>query len=65
MNHYSVVMNGHILKVHRYGMGFTGKYVEQFEHNIAEYTGSNYAIAVVNGTSALHIALMLAGVKGE
>jgi perosamine synthetase len=41
----------------------TGKYVEHFEEKIAEYTGANYAVACVNGTSALHISLRLAGVK--
>lgn len=40
-----------------------GQYVDQFEVMLAEYTGSKYAIAVVNGTAALHIALLLAGVK--
>ena len=32
---------------------------------MAEYVGSKYAVAVVNGTSALHIALKLAGVKSD
>jgi aminotransferase in exopolysaccharide biosynthesis len=40
-----------------------GKFVDQFENNLAEYTGAKYAIAVVNGTAALQIALNLAGVK--
>ena len=40
-----------------------GAYVDQFEERIAEYTGAKYAIATVNGTSALHIALKLAGVE--
>lgn len=40
-----------------------GKYVELFEKKTAEYTGAKYAIACVNGTSALHISLILAGVK--
>ena len=40
-----------------------GKYVDQFEQKLATYTGANYAIATVNGTSALHIALLLAGVE--
>ena len=40
-----------------------GKYVDRFEHEIAEYTGAKYAVAVVNGTAALHISLILAGVK--
>lgn len=39
-----------------------GKYVDQFERDLSEYTGSNYAISVVNGTSALHISLKIAGV---
>jgi len=40
-----------------------GKYVDKFEEMIASYTGSKYAIATVNGTAALHIALLLSGVK--
>lgn len=40
-----------------------GKYVDQFEMSIAEYTGVKRAIAVVNGTAALHIALKAAGVQ--
>lgn len=39
-----------------------GQFVDQFENDLATYTGANYAIAVVNGTSALHVALKLAGV---
>lgn len=42
-----------------------GKYVDQFEQKLAAYTGANYAIAIVNGTSALHIALLLAGVERD
>ena len=40
-----------------------GKYVDLFEQKLAEYTGAKHAIAVVNGTAALHIALILAGVN--
>jgi perosamine synthetase len=40
-----------------------GKFVDKFEEKIAEYTGSKYAIATTNGTSALHISLLLSGVK--
>ena len=40
-----------------------GKYVDRFEQLVAEYTGVKYAIATVNGTAALHIALKLAGVS--
>ena len=40
-----------------------GKYVDKFEKELATYVGSKYAIATVNGTSALHISLLLADVK--
>ena len=40
-----------------------GKFVDLFEEKIAEYTGAKYAVAVVNGTAALHVGLELAGVK--
>ena len=39
-----------------------GEYVGKFEKAIADYTGAKYAVAAVNGTSALHISLLLAGV---
>jgi len=42
-----------------------GIYVEQFEQKIAKYVGSKYAIATVNGTSALHIGLLLADVQSN
>lgn len=40
-----------------------GDYVTQFEQQLAEFTGAQYAIATSNGTSALHICLLLSGVK--
>ncbi len=40
-----------------------GKYVDQFENELTGYVGAKHAIAVVNGTAALHVALILAGVK--
>jgi len=40
-----------------------GAKVSEFEQLVAEFTGSKYAIATVNGTAALHIAIKLAGVK--
>lgn len=40
-----------------------GRYVDQFERDVAAYTGSPRAVATVNGTAALHIALLLAGVQ--
>lgn len=39
-----------------------GAYVERFENNVAEYTNSPAATATVNGTAALHAALVIAGV---
>ncbi|MBI1931119.1 MAG: LegC family aminotransferase [Ignavibacteriales bacterium] len=44
-------------------VSYIGKYVTKFEEMTAKYTGSNYAIAVVNGTTALQIALNLLGVE--
>lgn len=42
-----------------------GKFVDQFEAELAIYTGAKKAVAVVNGTAALHISLLLAGVKSN
>ena len=39
-----------------------GKFVDRFEAEIAAFTGARHAVAVVNGTAALHVALVLAGV---
>lgn len=44
-------------------VSYLGEYVGRFEKSVADYTGSKHAIAVVNGTSALHLALVVAGVK--
>jgi len=40
-----------------------GRYVDRFEADLAAYTGAGFAVAVVNGTAALHIALKLGGVE--
>lgn len=40
-----------------------GSYVTQFENMMAEFTGTKYAVATSSGTTALHISLLLAGVK--
>jgi perosamine synthetase len=40
-----------------------GKFVDRFELDLASYTGAKHAVAVVNGTAALHIALILAEVR--
>ena len=40
-----------------------GSYVERFERMVAERAGAKFAVATTNGTAALHIALLLAGVE--
>lgn len=40
-----------------------GKFVDRFEADLASFTGAKHAVAVVNGTAALHIALKLARVN--
>lgn len=42
-----------------------GKYVDEFEVRMAQYTGAKYAVATVNGTAALHMALLVAGVEED
>jgi aminotransferase in exopolysaccharide biosynthesis len=42
-----------------------GKFVDTFEEKIAEYTGATKAVACVNGTNALHIALKMVGVEPD
>ena len=39
-----------------------GKYVDEFEEKIAKYSGAKFAVATSNGTSALHVSLLLANV---
>jgi perosamine synthetase len=40
-----------------------GKYVDEFEHRLANFAGTEHAVATVNGTAALHVCLLLAGVQ--
>jgi len=42
-----------------------GSYVTQFEQMVAQFAGAKYGVATVNGTSALHISLLLSGVKPD
>lgn len=42
-----------------------GAYVDRFETMLAEYTGAKFAVATANGTAALHVALLLAGVQAN
>lgn len=39
-----------------------GQYVSRFENAVADATGAAFAVATVNGTTALHVAMMLTGV---
>lgn len=43
----------------------SGKYVSEFENAIAKFANCNGAVACVNGTAALHICLILAGIKAD
>jgi len=40
----------------------TGVYVDRFESDLAALTGAKHTVAIVNGTAALHLALLLVGV---
>lgn len=42
-----------------------GAYVNRFEEMMTRITGAKYAVAIVNGTNALHMGLILAGVQRE
>ena len=42
-----------------------GKFVDRFEEDTARYTGCKRAVVCVSGTNALHMSLMLAGVKRD
>lgn len=40
----------------------TGPKIEEFEKKVADYTGAKYAVAIANGTAALHAACYAAGI---
>jgi len=42
-----------------------GAFVDRFERELADYVGTKYAVATCNGTAALHIALLVAGVQPD
>ena len=44
-------------------VSYVGKYVTLFEDQIKEFTGVKHAVAMVNGTAAIEIALLTDGVK--
>lgn len=43
--------------------GLAGSYIEKFEKEFAKYIGVKYAVSCTNGTAALHLSLIAAGVK--
>ncbi len=44
-------------------VSYVGEFVTRFEEKISRYTGAKYAVATVNGTVALQVSLIIAGVK--
>src|SRR4030095_978491 len=42
-----------------------GPFVSRFEESVARYVGAKHAVATVNGTASLHVALIVAGVKPD
>src|SRR5688572_16801726 len=44
-------------------VSYVGKFVDRFEGMLTDYTGAKHAIAVINGTTAVHMCLKLAGVQ--
>ena len=42
-----------------------GAFVGKFEQSLAEYVGRKYAVACVNGTAALHLAVVIAGIQPD
>src|SRR5436190_11984120 len=42
-----------------------GSYVDRFERLVADFVGARHAVAAVNGTAALHTALLMANVEAD
>lgn len=42
-----------------------GPFVERFEKELASYVGTKYAVATTSGTAALHVALLVAGIRPD
>jgi perosamine synthetase len=42
-----------------------GPFVKKFENQITRFTRSKYAVSVVNGTEALHLSLVVCGIKND
>lgn len=52
-----------VIKVLKGDFLTTGPSVKKFENKVASYVGAKYAVAVSNGTAALHAACYAAGIK--
>ena len=46
-------------------VSYLGQYVDRLEQHVAEWAGTRHAVAMVNGTAALRIALQVAGVRSD
>jgi len=46
-------------------VSYVGPFVSRLEEAMAQFVGTSYAVATNSGTSALHVALMLAGVEAD
>lgn len=44
-------------------VSYVGEFVTRFEEEVSKYTGAKYAVAMVNGTTALQVSLIVAGLK--
>lgn len=42
-----------------------GAFVDRFEQALADYLGAKHAVATCNGTAALHVALLVAGIQPD
>ena len=42
-----------------------GSFVDAFEQKLVDYTGAKYAVATSSGTTALHISLIISGIKNN
>src|SRR5215210_4998486 len=42
-----------------------GAFVDRFEQRLAEYVAAKYAVATVNGSAAIHIALLVSGLQPD
>ncbi len=46
-------------------VSYLGPYTDKFEQKVADFVGAKHAVSAVSGTAAIHIALLVAGVKAD